>query len=60
VFDSTCDPIGTNPYGAQLFSVRPDGSRLRVLTHAKGFVSHPDGSVAVELVGNWDYAPAVR
>jgi hypothetical protein len=60
VFDSTCDPFGTNPWGAQLFAVRPDGSRLRVLTHAKGWVHHSDGSDTTDLVGNWDYAPTVR
>jgi hypothetical protein len=60
VFDATCDAFGTNPNGAQLFAVPPDGSGLRVLTHAKGFVSHTDDSVATDLVGNWDYAPAVR
>ena len=60
MFDSTCDPFGTNPNGAQLFAVRPDGSRLRALTHAKGFVSHPDGSFAMDLIGDWDYAPSVR
>src|SRR5262249_14857975 len=60
VFNSQCDPFGTNPFGLQVFAVRPDGSHIRALTHAKGFVSHPDGSVAVELVGPWDYAPSVR
>jgi hypothetical protein len=60
VFDSSCDPFGTNPFGDQLFAVRGDGSRLRTLTHTTGFVRYPDGSVTTELVGNWDYAPSVR
>jgi hypothetical protein len=60
VFDSSCDPFRTNPFGAQLFAVQADGSRLRALTHARGYVVAPDGSFTTELVGNWDYAPSVR
>jgi hypothetical protein len=60
VFDSSCDPFGTNPSGVQLFAVQADGSRLRTLTHTRGYVVAPDGSFTTELVGNWDYAPSVR
>ena len=60
VFDSSCDPFGTNPFGVQLFAVQANGSRLRTLTHARGYVVAPDGSFTTELVGNWDYAPSVR
>jgi hypothetical protein len=34
VFYATSDPFGTNPYGDQLFALRPDGT-LRQLTHAR-------------------------
>jgi hypothetical protein len=56
VFYSSCDPFGTNPYGGQLFAVRPDGSGLRQLTHARGFVGEPDGTVAVQLPGPYGYS----
>jgi hypothetical protein len=58
VFTSSCDPFGTNPYGIQLFAMRPDGSGLRALTDMRGFAVEADGSVTVELPGPFDYAPA--
>jgi hypothetical protein len=58
VFTSSCDPFGTNPFGTQLFAMRPDGSGLRALTDARGLVVEADRSVTVELVGPFDYAPA--
>jgi hypothetical protein len=51
VFHSSCDPFGTNPYGDQLFAIRPDGTRLRQLTHARGLVREPDGTVSSENIG---------
>ena len=56
VFYSSCNPFGTNPYGGQLFAIRPDGSGLRQLTHARGFVTEPDGTVAVQLPGPYGYS----
>ena len=41
VFYSSCDPLGTNPFGGQLFAMRPDGSDLRQLTHTRGVVTTP-------------------
>jgi hypothetical protein len=58
VFESSADPFGTNPYGIQLFVMRPDGSGLRALTDMPGSAVEPDGSVTVELPGPFDYAPA--
>jgi hypothetical protein len=58
VFDSTCDPLGTNPYGIQLFAMHPDGSGLRQLTDARGLVAEPDGAVSVEYVSQWAYSGA--
>src|SRR5262249_44005210 len=51
VFDSSCDPFGTNPTGTQLFAMHLDGTGLRQLTTLKGVVTAPDGSVDVELPG---------
>jgi hypothetical protein len=48
---STCDPLGTNPNGSQLFVMRLDGTGLRQLTDTRGMVTAPDGSVGVELAG---------
>jgi hypothetical protein len=56
VFDSSCDPLGTNPYGGQLFAMRPDGSGLRQLTATRGFTTDADGAVTVELPGPFAYS----
>ena len=58
VFDSTCDPLWTNPYGIQMFAMRPDGSSLRQLTDARGPVREADGTVSVESVSHWAYSGA--
>ena len=50
-FTTNCDPVGRNPYGDQVFSMRPDGSGLRQLTTARGLWTDPDGTVHVELPG---------
>lgn len=51
-FDSSCDPLGANPSGAQLFSLRADGTGLRQLTALRGVVTSDDG-VDAELPGPW-------
>jgi hypothetical protein len=56
VFASECDPFGTNPYGYQVFAMRPDGSRLRQLTDARGLTIAPDGALTVELPGPTAYS----
>ena len=53
---SSCDPFGTNPNGGQLFAMRPDGSRLRQLTAARGLTIAEDGSVTPELPGPFRYS----
>jgi hypothetical protein len=60
VFDSTCDPFDSNPFGDQAFALRPDGSGLRQLTDAAGFTTNPDGSVRVELPGPFAYSTTLR
>jgi hypothetical protein len=56
VFDSSCDPLGTNAYGDQLFGMRADGSGLVQLTHAKGREIGADGTVSVELAAQFGYS----
>lgn len=57
LFQSSCDPLGTNPpFGVQLFVMRPDGSGLRQITQTRGMVLGPDGSVSVEAAGPIGYA----
>jgi len=53
-FYSTCNPFGTNPYGGQIFTMRPDGSGLRQLTATRGMTTAADGTVTVELPGPWE------
>jgi len=52
---SSCDPLGTNPNGGQLFTMRPDGTDLRQLTDARGLVIEP-GNVSSELPGPFAYS----
>jgi hypothetical protein len=55
VFYSTCDPLGTNPDGGQIFAMRHDGTGLRQFTHTRGRVTEADGTVSVELPGIYTY-----
>jgi hypothetical protein len=51
-FFSDCNPLGTNPDGAQVFAMRWNGARMRQLTHTRGVTLAPDGSVLeVEIPG---------
>ena len=56
LFQSSCDPVGANPFGDQLFAMRPDGTGLRQLTSARGMETSPDGSVHVEMIGPVGYS----
>src|SRR5262245_23500188 len=60
VFDTACDPLGANPFGDQIFAIRPDGTGLRQLTDAAGFTTHPDGSVRVELPALFAYSATLH
>jgi hypothetical protein len=53
-FYSTCNPFGTNSYGGQIFTMRPDGTGLRQLTATRGLTTDADGTVTVELPGPWE------
>jgi hypothetical protein len=55
LFSSTCDPLGGNPSGDQIFAMRADGTGLRQLTNARGMTTDPDGTVHVELAGPFAY-----
>ena len=57
IFYSSCDPLGTNPLGAQVFAMRPDGSELRQLTHTRGLMTEADGTFIGELPGPIAYGP---
>jgi hypothetical protein len=53
---SSCDPVGGNPFGDQLFAMRLDGTGLRQLTNARGMTTDPDGTVHVEMPGPIAYS----
>jgi hypothetical protein len=55
LFSSSCDPVGANPFGAQIFAMRPDGSGLRQLTNARGMTTDANGTVHVEIAGPFAY-----
>jgi hypothetical protein len=48
LFNSWCDPFGTNPNGNQLFAMRADGTGLRQLTTARGYTQDASGVLTVE------------
>jgi hypothetical protein len=56
-FESLLDPLGQNPRIWQVFAIEPDGSGLRQLTDARGFVLSPDGRHEVETVSWFNHAP---
>ena len=43
VFQTSCDPLGANRFGTDIFVMRADGSGLRQLTRTRGMVLEPDG-----------------
>jgi len=49
VFYSSCDPFGTNLYGAELFAIHSDGTGLHQLTETQGYTVDASGAVNVEL-----------
>ena len=55
-FGSSCDPVGGNPFGDQIFAMRRDGSGLRQLTATRGLTIDPDGTVHSELPGPFAYS----
>jgi len=59
LFGSSCDPVGRNPSGGQLFAMRGDGSGLRQLTVTRGMTIDPDGTVHAENPGPFAYASEV-
>ena len=60
IFYSSCDPLGANAFGAQLFAMRPDGTKLRQLTATRGRTIDPGGVVSTELPGPWAYSARPR
>jgi hypothetical protein len=62
VFETSCDPFcsrihGERPcnLGGNIFAMRPDGSGMRQLTHARTVTRLPEGGIHVELPGPWAY-----
>jgi hypothetical protein len=55
LLNTACDPFGTNVNGNNVFAVRPDGSGLRQITHARGLTVDTPDVVEVELPGPGAY-----
>ncbi|MCK6556411.1 hypothetical protein L6Q96_17810 [Candidatus Binatia bacterium] len=51
---SNCDPLGTNPDGAQVFMMNAGGTNLRQVTHTTGLVIDPD-RIAAQFPGPMAY-----
>jgi len=45
LFYSSCDPLGTNWVGGQIFAIQPDGSGLRQITEMRGIVREEGTSI---------------
>jgi hypothetical protein len=56
LFYSSCDPLGTNPKGGQIFAMRSDGSDLHQLTNTRGLITEPDGTVTGEFPGPFAFS----
>lgn len=56
VLYSNCDPLQQNQFGAQLFTMRPDGSGLRQLTQASGLIVHDNGEISTEIPAPFAFA----
>jgi hypothetical protein len=56
LIESSCDPFGTTPDGAEIFAIESDGNGLRQLTETRGFEIAADGTVTAELPGPAAYA----
>lgn len=56
VIHSNCNPLGANPFGAQLFALDPDGGQLRQLTQARGLEVDAEGVVTVQLPAPFAYS----
>jgi hypothetical protein len=57
-FRSRLDPLGQNPRRIwQVFAIEPDGSGLRQLSDARGFVPSPDGRHEADTVDWFTHAP---
>lgn len=54
-FVSSCDPFGSNPYGVQVFSVRPDGTGLRQLTNQREVMTDAGGTFTAEFIPLFAY-----
>jgi hypothetical protein len=59
-FVSSCDPVGRNPDGEQLFTMRRDGSGLRQITAFRGVERFPDGALQVEMAGSAAFSAVIR
>jgi hypothetical protein len=57
LFYSTCDPLGENPNGVQIFAIQPDGTGLRQVTDARGMGRDADGTYSAQLPALWAYGP---
>ncbi|MGH7894600.1 MAG: hypothetical protein ACREQL_08020 [Candidatus Binatia bacterium] len=59
-FVSSCDPLGRNPNGEQLFAMRRDGSGLRQITAFRGVEEPSPGVVQVEMAGSVAFSALIR
>src|SRR5262249_30411653 len=59
IFYSTCHPFDSSFHGSQVFAMRPDGRRLRQLTHTTGARRSGD-KVYVEIPGPIAYPFPIR
>lgn len=50
LFYSSCNPLGANPNGGQIFAMNPGGTGLRQLTDTRGVVAE-DGAIVGEFPG---------
>jgi hypothetical protein len=60
IFDSSCNPFGSNSFGEEIFVMNFDGTGMRQLTDFRGVMFEDSGAVSVEMPGPIAYGESFQ